>query len=416
MDAKRGPDHRQDSVGNKLKPHPALSEKLLARLRREADGDASGSSLPIEAPAPPFEGTGVKAVIKRFIRKATAWYVEPTAQRAASEWASRVHELLSDDIAGLSEAKRSLEQINTASINMELMKAEFRSLLERVEQLGMAIAPGAGLEAAPERIAELRERLNALERRTRGITSERAANPTAEATPPTEPSSASVDYAGLERRFRGPSEAITEIQKERYLELLTSHPPVLDIGCGKGELLELLQGGGVEALGIDLDPGMVQEARSKGLDVHEGDALSFLSTRPEASLGSIVSLHVVEHLPLDSLVRLLELSVTRLKPGGVFVAETPNPASLIVLGNSFVLDPTHVNPIHPSLMTFLCESAGFRDVRLEFYSPAADYHLPRLDTTSGEPWLKEIDRAFESLNRVLFGPQEYAVIATSASS
>ena len=79
---------------------------------------------------------------------------------------------------------------------------------------------------------------------------------------------------------------------------------------------------------------------------------------PEQSLGSIISVHVVEHLPLATLVELLELAATRLRPGGIFVAETPNPASLIVLGNSYILDPTHVWPLHPSLLTFLCERAG----------------------------------------------------------
>jgi hypothetical protein len=111
----------------------------------------------------------------------------------------------------------------------------------------------------------------------------------------------------------------------------------------------------------------------------------------------------------------------KLRPGGVFVSETPNPASLIVLGNSYLLDPTHVRPLHPSLLSFLCEKAGFRDVRLQFFSPATGYHLPRvsLDTQDDvPPWAIElssaVDRGFAQLNEVLFGPQDYTVLARTA--
>jgi hypothetical protein len=119
-------------------------------------------------------------------------------------------------------------------------------------------------------------------------------------------------------------------------------------------------------------------------------------------------------LELSSLLELLELSASRLRPGGVFVAETPNPASLIVLGNSYVLDPTHVRPLHPSLMVFLCESAGFRDVKLRFFSPAEDYQLPLVDDPGAPPWVASVNTALSKLNETLFGPQEYAVIATVA--
>jgi hypothetical protein len=120
---------------------------------------------------------------------------------------------------------------------------------------------------------------------------------------------------------------------------------------------------------------------------------------------------VIEHLELPALLELIDLASTRLRPGGLFVAETPNPASLVVLGNSYVLDPTHVRPLHPSLMVFLCERAGFRDVRLEFHSPAEGYRLPIVDDADAPPWVATINAAFTKLNDVLFGPQEYAVIA-----
>ena len=310
-------------------------------------------------------------------------------------------------------------EAHAASINLELLKGEVRSVIQTLEDLGMAIAPAAGLPGAGERLSELRERVNGLDRRLRTLQAQ-AATPApgparAGAGPvPAAPSSALFDYVGFERRFRGDPEAVAAALAERYLDLLVANPPVVDIGCGRAELVEMLAKRGVEAIGVDTDPSMVAEARDRGLDVRQVDANSFLRSREPGSLGAIIATHLVEHLEFADLVELLELAATRLRPGGVLIAETPNPTSLVVLGNSFILDPTHLRPLHPSLLTFLCEGAGFRDVRLRFHAPASDYHLPMIDEPDAPPWTKRINEAFAKLNQVLFGPQEYALIATAA--
>ena len=310
-------------------------------------------------------------------------------------------------------------EAHAASINLELLKGEVRSVIQTLEDLGMAIAPAAGLPGAGERLSELRERVNGLDRRLRTLQAQ-ATTPApgparAGAGPvPAAPSSALFDYVGFERRFRGDPEAVAAALAERYLDLLVANPPVVDIGCGRAELVEMLARRGVEAIGVDTDPSMVAEARDRGLDVRQVDGNSFLRSREPGSLGAIIATHLVEHLEFADLVELLELAATRLRPGGVLIAETPNPTSLVVLGNSFILDPTHLRPLHPSLLTFLCEGAGFRDVRLRFHAPASDYHLPMIDEPDAPPWTKRINEAFAKLNQVLFGPQEYALIATAA--
>jgi SAM-dependent methyltransferase len=310
-------------------------------------------------------------------------------------------------------------EAHAASINLELLKGEVRSVIQTLEDLGMAIAPAAGLPGAGERLSELRERVNGLDRRLRTLQAQ-AATPApgparAGAGPvPAAPSSALFDYVGFERRFRGDPEAVAAALAERYLDLLVANPPVVDIGCGRAELVEMLARRGVEAIGVDTDPSMVAEARDRGLDVRQVDGNSFLRGREPGSLGAIIATHLVEHLEFADLVELLDLAATRLRPGGVLIAETPNPTSLVVLGNSFILDPTHLRPLHPSLLTFLCEGAGFRDVRLRFHAPASDYHLPMIDEPDAPPWTKRINEAFAKLNQVLFGPQEYALIATAA--
>jgi SAM-dependent methyltransferase len=323
-------------------------------------------------------------------------------------------------------------EAHAASINLELLKGEVRSVIQTLDDLGMAIAPAAGLAGAGDRLSELRERVNGLDRRLRSLQAQAAARPGAaagpgpgsvqaapvqgapEAAPEAAPESALFDYVGFERRFRGDPEAIAAALAERYLDLLEANPPVVDIGCGRAELVELLAKRGVEAIGVDTDPSMVAEARDRGLDVRQVDGNSFLRSREPGSLGAIIATHLVEHLEFADLVELLELAATRLRPGGVFIAETPNPTSLVVLGNSFILDPTHLRPLHPSLLTFLCEGAGFRDVRLRFHAPASDYHLPMIDDPDAPPWTKRVNDAFAKLNAVLFGPQEYALIATAA--
>jgi SAM-dependent methyltransferase len=221
------------------------------------------------------------------------------------------------------------------------------------------------------------------------------------------------DYVGFERRFRGDPEQITAMLLERYGTTLAAHPPVLDVGCGRGELLDALAAKGVEVEGVDTDPGMVSEARARGLTVHQAGAVEHLRAREPGSLGAIIATHVLEHLELDYLVELLELAASRLRPGGVFIAETPNPATLVVLGSHFILDPTHVWPLHPALLNFLCESAGFRDVRLGFYSPATDLQLPRLDDAAAPEWARPLNAAIDRLNDVLFGAQDYSVTATT---
>lgn len=316
------------------------------------------------------------------------------------------------------------QQISQLATNLELIKAELRGVSERIEELGFAIAPGAGLVGASPRMAELRERLNAIDRRVRQLADSTSPaafdNGDIPASPPATglgdaavtPGGSGFDYVGFEQRFRGDAATITAIIRERYLELLRPHAPVLDVGCGRGELLEMLRSEGIAAVGVDLDAGMAAEAKSKGLDAHHGDAIAYLREQPEASLGAIISIHVVEHLELNDLVEFLELSATRLRPGGLFIAETPNPATLLVLGNSYVMDPTHVWPLHPSLFTFMCERAGFRSVDLLYGSPATDYQMALVpDSGLTAEVAKVLNPSIERLNNVLFGPQEYAVMA-----
>jgi SAM-dependent methyltransferase len=444
-----------------------LSRDQTERLRPPAPAEAAAEP----APPPPEPRPGPRRRAARLAKRAALRVLGPRgadklrgylrvddALRLGGESLRRVAEL-EQQVASLQhhalDAELVKAEAHAASVNLELLKGEVRSVIQALEDLGMAIAPAAGLAGAGDRLSELRERVNGLDRRLRSLQAQAAApapaaarapapaegavdsrepTPSGSATLPegaptaagevparppagrveAAPSSALFDYVGFERRFRGDPETVAQVLAERYLDLLAGNPPVVDIGCGRAELVGLLAGRGIEAIGVDTDPSMVAEARARGLDVRQVDGNSFLRASQPGSLGAIIATHLVEHLEFADLVELLELAASRLRPGGVFVAETPNPASLVVLGNSFILDPTHLRPLHPSLLTFLCEGAGFRDVRLRFHAPATAYHLPTIDDPDAPPWTKRVNDAFAKLNSVLFGPQEYAVIATAA--
>jgi len=345
------------------------------------------------------------------------------------ELAGEIHDLRVQ-IARLGQAPNWYEEGLRRDTNLELLKAEVRSLERSVLELGMQLAPATGIAGVGARMGELREQVYAVSRRTqqldqavrrlgeRGATA--APSVDGDAPAPTTAREASAmdelfDYVAFERRFRGSPEEILSVQSERYADLLAEHAPVLDWGCGRGELLELLASRGVDVVGVEIDGGMVSEARSRALTVHHVDAVSYMSTIEPESLGAVFSAHVAEHIPFEALLEVIHASLRALRPGGVFVAETPNPTSLVVPSNSFILDPTHLRPIHPSLFAFACETAGFRDVRLTFHSPATGYHLQKLDEDGSDPTTR-LNAAIDRLNEVLFGPQEYSIVATKAGA
>src|SRR5262249_37981263 len=146
-----------------------------------------------------------------------------------------------------------------------------------------------------------------------------------------------------EARMRGSTESV-RTRQHGYVDDFRDQAPVLDIGCGRGELLGLLREVGIEARGIDADADMVAYARGEGLDVEQADALAYLDGLDDGSLGGIFLGQVVEHLPPGTLVRLLELSARKLRAGGLLVAETINPLSPLAL-RSYFADLTHAQPL-----------------------------------------------------------------------
>ena len=178
-------------------------------------------------------------------------------------------------------------------------------------------------------------------------------------------------YIGFEDQFRGSRDAIRS-RLESYLPFFAGRAPVLDIGCGRGEFLELLAAQGIAARGIDVNPEMVDTCRVRGLDAAEGDAVSRLAAVDDGSLGGIFAAQVVEHLEPGYLLRLLDLAFHKLAAGGVLVLETLNPACWVAFFQSYIRDITHVRPLHPETLKYLVMASGFPAAAIEFRSPVPE--------------------------------------------
>jgi SAM-dependent methyltransferase len=223
-------------------------------------------------------------------------------------------------------------------------------------------------------------------------------------------------YVGFEDRFRGSREVIRE-RLESYLPFFEGGANVLDVGCGRGEFLDLLSAQGITALGIDLNPEMVEVCRARGLEVSHADAVGYLSAVPDGSLGGIFAAQVVEHLAPGYLLRFLDLAFQKLGPGGKLVLETLNPACWVAFFESYIRDITHVWPLHPETLKYLVMASGFPAARIEYRSPVpeGDRLQPAVVPPGADPSLGDLFEAFnanvEKLNARIFTFMDYAVVA-----
>ena len=198
---------------------------------------------------------------------------------------------------------------------------------------------------------------------------------------------------------------------DRYDELarrLTDAGPVLDVGCGRGGFLAALRDVGVEASGVEADPALVEEARARGLSVEQGDGLTYLAEAVDGSLGAVVLIQVMERLSAQEAAEVLLVARDKVRPGGQLLVEAVNPESVYAMSRHFYLDPARQRPVHPAYLEFLAREAGFREVEILWRSSPVAEELLEHDPTSDEIRAANVKR----LNRLLFAPQDYALIAT----
>ncbi len=174
-------------------------------------------------------------------------------------------------------------------------------------------------------------------------------------------------YRAFEDRYRGKREYIKSRQSIylpfiKTIQKIYPEGEVLDIGCGRGEWLELLKENNIKASGVDIDKYMLNVAKDYSLDVKESDGLSTLKSIKDNSLTAVTAFHVVEHIPFESLLELIAEAKRVLVDGGLLIMETPNPENIKVSTEFFYIDPTHKNPIPMQLLSFASEYQGFKRV------------------------------------------------------
>jgi len=219
-----------------------------------------------------------------------------------------------------------------------------------------------------------------------------------------------LDYEDFENHFRGPREDIKKAQSV-YLKYFEGQDNVLDLGCGRGEFMELCQENGIYATGIELYDKFVDYCKECGLNVVEGDAIEYLENCPDSSVGGLFISQLVEHLPLTLLVRLCNLAYSKLKSGSYVIMETPNPMSLAIYRNCFYIDPSHNKPVHPYTLDYLLRKAGFNDTDTVFTESSRTHEkVPHLVSETIEN-LEEFNAGMDRLTDLMFGSQDYAVIA-----
>jgi len=210
--------------------------------------------------------------------------------------------------------------------------------------------------------------------------------------------------AAMHEQFRGPREQIVE-RLRVYLPFLeraaaaTGARTLLDVGCGRGELLSVTRDAGWQARGVDTNAALLAACRAEALQVIEEDALVYLASCPTASVAVVAAVHVIEHLPFERFVALIDEAIRVLRPGGLLLLETPNPQNVLVGAATFFADPTHRRPLPSPVVAFVVEARGLRGIDVLPLHPVAGYtHASSADAADG---LKEYFQ----------GPRDYAVLA-----
>ena len=370
---------------------------------------------------PPPVDRSLKGRLRGFI-----WRLVGPPIGAQQRFNGEIVDHINRNVAAHRELQQATSALLAAARHQFEALARFESLLVQYLQ---TITPyidtkdrRAGGDELRERVALAEQRIFALKRELEGLPA--AAGPAASAASSASTPSAftapldSLTYVGFEDRFRG-SQADIRMRVEDYLPILASASDVLDVGCGRGELLELLRQHGVTARGVDTNDAMVQLCRSRGLDVERDEALRFLERQPDGSLGGMVAIQVVEHFEPAYLLRVLETAHHKLRRGAPLVLETINPACWMAFFECYLRDVTHRQALHPGTLQYLVQTSGFSNVDVQFRSPISEAdrlaRIPGAVDAPDHPRLAAVVAAVnahaDTLNARLFSSMDYAVIA-----
>ena len=363
----------------------------------------------------------------------TSWRVAPQ-QPASPAFKHRLAHLVRSVVARLLRPQETfnatlVEYVNTSVRPLEVAIDDVRRFHEALSARERRV--DAAMAAMFAEHEELRSSVGVLQQATHQLSKSLAARaasvsltdpapaiePTSPALPRASEASRGVDtlshkYVGFEDAFRGSPEQIRSRLAD-YVSIFAGASDVLDIGCGRGEFLELLREQGVGGRAIDLNDAMVEVCREKGLDATKADALSYLRGVADQSLGGLFAAQVVEHLEPAYLTNLLDAAFEKLRPGGAIVLETINPACWFAFFESYLRDITHVRPLHPDTLKFLLIASGFNRIDIRYRAPYPEHE--KLQPIAASPAFGDsaetINANVKKLNQLLFTHLDYAAVA-----
>jgi 2-polyprenyl-3-methyl-5-hydroxy-6-metoxy-1,4-benzoquinol methylase len=387
------------------------------------------SHLPIGWPVMPQGVVNkLRAYGQKVVRRLLRWYINPLVDQQ-----NQFNHSVADLLARLDYTSRShaanLEELRQLTASDRAHVDAARDQIQSVLQQLQAGATQSQLQLVDfqkqqlDLISEIQLRLQRMENwyRNAAASTPPVAAPSESplaAAPPTQ--APDVDYFLLGVRWRNENQTLLWL--DDYLDvfgpLLQGElaGPVLDIGCGRGQLVAHLNELGLDAYGIDMDTDAIQIGQANHRKVYEGDAMAHLRGLADQSLAAVVLIQVIEHFEVPYLLQTLQLITQKLKPGGFVIAETVNPVCVWAMSNWFLMDPSHKGPLHPQLTRFLMEQAGLSDVQIRGLHPVPEGgRLRMLELADPLPALQtlvqECNRNTQQLNDFLYGPQDYAAIA-----
>lgn len=406
----------------------------LARIRAPYDEDEtlaplledlnqSGALTPPETTA--SRHTGLKGIAHRFARR----FVEPEiagiahaleAQRAFNSnlvrFLNRFAETVNRTAAAHAEFTSTLvgfaQRIDRLADSKDRLYASLGNtradlLLEAMDKRLETVR--LGVRTMQHRVEGMDTSLTVARAELRGLDERIAGNNETPVTPPSPALSTNFEaehYLAFEEKFRGSSDELRARLRD-YVPYFEGRAPVLDLGCGRGEFLELLTEAGVDARGIDGNREMIHTCRDKGLVAEVGDIIAAVSNARSGEAGGIFAAQVIEHLPPTMIRKFLGDGYRVLRGDGRIVLETVNPESVVAFV-AFYRDLTHQKPLHPETLDFMLRAVGFREVEIRYSSPVSE-RARLLSVADGSDTL---NRNFEKLNALLYGDLDYAVIGT----
>jgi len=344
----------------------------------------------------------VLAFVKRVVRKLLRWYIARPWEQQITFNAS-VMEILQGITGEVKQGLKSSEE-NNAKMMAELKRYVDESAKGISDELLFITQRPSRLGHSTQDTQKAQETQAPVIEASRSHSAASVPVPTTVAAPAVV-NQVEFDYFMFEQCFRGSTKEIRERQRV-YLDYFKDKHEVLDLGCGRGEFLELMRDSGIKATGLDTNSDMVAYVRGLGLAVEEVDVRTYLKDVPR-SIDGIFAAQLIEHLTPAEMLNLIRICYDKLESGGTLALETVNPTCLSVFGESFYMDLSHIRPVHPATLAFALKQEGFINVQTLYLSPFADNEkIPNLPIAGCEAFNAGIER----LNSRLFGFRDYAII------